>query len=346
MQTTNYHSWTPEQKARFIIDALACGDIPQELAELIQGWMVSEDSEAAKDMELDRLLDQSFMRQGAPEGKTYRLLNELHERLGMPPVETPAPRRMSLNRRVWLRVAAVLIPAVVLIGAGLLLHDRSAESAQPVRIAYTKAQVAENTHTEITLPDGSRVRVAGGAELKYADDFVNNRSVKLSGEAFFSVERMEDNPFTVEAGDITVTVLGTEFGVRAHGGATSEVSLISGSVEVRAGGRNVLLAPMEEFILDNLSGGVTVRRIEPVAADTWKGLKLPLDNLPVGEALRKVAEYYGMTLGIEDGFSSDRHVRTIIDREDSPDDVMRVIQSIEPSLGYTIHGDTLTVSKR
>ena len=61
----------------------------------------------------------------------------------------------------------------------------------------------------VTLADGSTVKINSGSELSYKKGLgKDHRNVILSGEAYFDVEK-GDIPFIVEFGSASVEVLGT-----------------------------------------------------------------------------------------------------------------------------------------
>lgn len=323
----------------------------------IRAWLSDEEDAVAKNDALERIFEQEYKDPVRTDIHTLNTLNELHCKIGLPEVdyvivnsEVLIPvfwkhtiRRAPSRRRAWLRVAAVLVPVLIATGIGLLLMER----ADTMPTIFTTVRVPAGETRNVTLPDGSEVRIAPETEMMYADNFIENRSVKLSGEAFFIVKRAEGSPFTVETENLRTTVLGTEFNVQARAGRpTTEVSLASGSVEVWTDKCTVVLAPMERLVLDNASGMSTVNQIDRTEVGVWKGTMLVLDNLLVEEALGKVAEFYGVGITMQDGFHSDKHVRTVLHREDSLDDVMRMLQAIDPDLAYSIEGDTVEVSNR
>lgn len=340
---------------RIILRHLFDGGLRKSTEDRIRAWIAEEDDADAKSEALEEMFGQRCKEPLKTDTHTLDTLNDLRHEIGLPKVhyrivkgEVVIPRYkrpevLSLRRQVWLRVAAVLIPAAVIFGVGALLMNRT-DTALPI---YTTVSSPADAPMNITLPDGSEVRMAPDTELMYAAEFADNRSVKLSGEAFFVVQRAEGNPFTVEAGGLTATVLGTEFNVHARAGHPhTEVSLASGSVEVRTDKHTVVLSPMEGFVLDNLTGEHILREVDHTDVGVWKGILLKLDNLPIVEALGKVAQFYGVTLDGHDNFRSDMHVRTVVHREDRLDDVMRMIQAIDPGLAYIIQHDILMVSNR
>ncbi len=77
-----------------------------------------------------------------------------------------------------------------------------------------KVETAEN-YEQVELPDSSIVYLNQNSKLTYSEQF-NPRTIKLEGEAFFSVND-GDTPFVIEtANGETVTVIGTEFNLIAN----------------------------------------------------------------------------------------------------------------------------------
>ena len=95
------------------------------------------------------------------------------------------------------------IAASLLVITGLFLTLSSSTS-------IIETSVAENTlHT---LPDGSVVKLNANSIIEYdKNDFLENRKLKLTGEAYFKVAK--GSKFTVETTKANVSVLGTEFNV-------------------------------------------------------------------------------------------------------------------------------------
>ena len=63
-----------------------------------------------------------------------------------------------------------------------------------------------------------------------------NREVKLTGEAYFEVVKLESKPFTVNTIDYNIRVLGTKFNLLAYPDFDrTETSLIEGKIEKQSG---------------------------------------------------------------------------------------------------------------
>ena len=110
----------------------------------------------------------------------------------------------------------------------------------------------------ITLEDGTRVKLAPQSELGYPVPFLKNRrELTLKGQAIFYVAKDPSRPFTVHAGKLATTAIGTVFRITAFNGKTTSVQLLSGKVRVEADsnvlmkGKNITyLLPGQELQLD------------------------------------------------------------------------------------------------
>lgn len=134
---------------------------------------------------------------------------------------TPAPaapaRRPALRLVRTLSLAASL---VLLVGAAAYLFLPVTATAPADRMLA------------VSLPDGSTATLEAGAALSYRRFFLGGRSTNLAGAARFEVTHDPAHPFTVEAGEALVTVLGTVFRVDASAGQPVDVAVVSGRVRV------------------------------------------------------------------------------------------------------------------
>lgn len=98
----------------------------------------------------------------------------------------------------------------------------------------TQITAPKGSKTEMILADGSKVWLNAGSVLKYGTDFnKKDREVFLDGEAYFDVAKNKNKPFLVQAGKLTLRVLGTSFNVKSYSDEnTIETTLIRGAVKV------------------------------------------------------------------------------------------------------------------
>jgi ferric-dicitrate binding protein FerR (iron transport regulator) len=68
-----------------------------------------------------------------------------------------------------------------------------------------------------TLPDGTKVWLNSGSKLTVQPEYqLHERTVELSGEAYFDVETNPERPFIVRVGEISIKATGTVFNVKAY----------------------------------------------------------------------------------------------------------------------------------
>jgi ferric-dicitrate binding protein FerR (iron transport regulator) len=183
---------------------------------------------------------------------------------------------------------AAAASVVLLTGVSLLWVARK---PAPV-LAWDRIANPNSAPLLITLEDKTQVWLHQRAVL-----YVNGRQARLEGEAFFDVKHAASAPFTVEAGGVKTSVLGTAFDIDAGAGGVS-VSLVRGRVKVN----ETLLAPGEMW-----RGGKKARiGVEDVAA--WINGDLVLNQLPLAEALVRLGDYYGVTIRADPGLCRDKTV--------------------------------------
>lgn len=135
------------------------------------------------------------------------------------------------------RIAAVLIPAIV---ATVLI----ARSGEPDYTLYAATSAADT----IQLADGSTVVLGQGSELEFRQT-ADGREAKLRGIALFKVQHDEKAPFSIDATNATVRVLGTTFSVEHWPGEERVRTRVEqGLVSMSAGGDEVRLRAGEEAV--------------------------------------------------------------------------------------------------
>ena len=118
--------------------------------------------------------------------------------------------KRSFLKPVYYRVAAAVF-LVIMIGAALLYMNSNELFNRKTIVATGGNQ----KNLELTLPDGSTVILNRNTRITYPRSFsMGERNVTLGGEAFFSIVRDDESPFTVDAGKARVRALGTSFNVR------------------------------------------------------------------------------------------------------------------------------------
>ncbi len=166
------------------------------------------------------------------EPNTEKDWQKLKFKIGVVPVTRVRSRLYQVR---WLRPASVFVAI-----AGLFLLIMIMIPANKVKEAnYAKAPekakwlefITTDSGAVVFLPDSSKVWVNKNSKLSYPSFFNDTvRTVYLSGESYFEVQKDPKRPFNVYTGNTRVRVLGTSFNVKEMN-EDVEVSVLTGRVE-------------------------------------------------------------------------------------------------------------------
>jgi transmembrane sensor len=114
---------------------------------------------------------------------------------------------------------------------------------------YVIKKNAKGQRSKISLPDGSIVFLNAESEIRYNNNFGKySREIKLTGEAFFDVQKNEALPFVVMSGSVSTEALGTSFNIKSFDSSAIEVSLVTGQVKVSHEEKQIVLQPGEKLV--------------------------------------------------------------------------------------------------
>lgn len=151
----------------------------------------------------------------------------------------------------------------------------------------------------LTLSDGTRVWLNAETELRYPVQFNGKeRVVYLKGEAYFEVSKNKEKPFLVQVDDMSVKVYGTAFNVNTYN--KIETVLVTGSVSMNQGGKEVLLKPNQKGVFDQVSGKITVEDVDVLAYVSWKNGDFIFRNESLHSIMDKLSRWYGLEVLYQD----------------------------------------------
>ena len=151
----------------------------------------------------------------------------------------------------------------------------------------------------LTLSDGTHVWLNAETELRYPVQFNGKeRVVYLKGEAYFEVSKNKEKPFLVQVDDMSVKVYGTEFNVNTYNNI--ETVLVTGSVSMNQGGKEVLLKPNQKGVFDQVSGKITVADVDVLAYVSWKNGDFIFRNESLNSIMDKLSRWYGLEVLYQD----------------------------------------------
>jgi transmembrane sensor len=188
-------------------------------------------------------------------GQMHVPWDDLRERRVLGKVEAKlAERRAMRRRRPWLVAAGLgggLFVAAAAVLAVLALRPAGEEPAIAVaELPVPSPQVLTADESALTLPDGSRAQMLGGARVDVAVQSAELvQLVQRSGVVRYEVTPNPDRRFVVDADGVEVRVIGTVFTV-SLGEDDVRVAVERGRVEVAGTDRVSELGAGDELKLD------------------------------------------------------------------------------------------------
>ena len=201
---------------------------------------------------------------------------------------------------ISLKLKRIAVAACIILLAGSLYYyfNPAKESAKTVAEVHVNSlpDVQHKTVTNTTkkimtivLEDSSVIKLSPASVVQYDVPFpADKRDIVLEGEAVFHVAKNKKKPFTVYAGALATTALGTIFSVKKSSDKNIvSVKLFQGKIVVHSTANNlkgwnkdVYLFPGEELKFNEQFALLTVEKTDSV-------LK-PVAAIKVDKAIKKI----------------------------------------------------------
>lgn len=251
------------------------------------------------------------------------------------------------RKRLRLRISSVAASILVLLGISNYLSYHYGFS-------QVNSQIVEMTNplgmrSSLTLPDGSKVVLNGGTTISYPSFFVSkNREVKIKGEAFFEVVTDEKRPFIVEAENIQIHVLGTEFNVKAYEEEDRvEVSLVKGRVGVRQVHQTELIpiSSGQQVYFDKNARMFSIRDINLLHYTSWKEGVYYFNALPLKEIARQLERGFNVDIHIDSPGMEQIVLTGDFVRGENLEQILRIMTA-DQRMKYRIDGDQIYIDEK
>jgi ferric-dicitrate binding protein FerR (iron transport regulator) len=270
-----------------------------------------------------------------------------------------------------IRIVAVLVLLFSGIAVFLFISGRKQKSNSFVEISSIKSyKTSPGEKSVFILPDRSKVILNSASELVLTPAFgKTERSVTLTGEAFFEVTHNKDIPFLVNTNRFQIKVLGTKFNVKSYPNEQNETTLIQGSIELHLNNsakKAVRLRPDEKLIVgknyyphqnkvmqQNIDKSSEVVKIEPVKKPdgnvekihetAWIQNRLVIDNQSFSSLELMLERWFNINIVFKDEESKE-YVFTATFENETPEEVFSALQLSYP-FHFSIENKTIYVSR-
>jgi len=294
----------------------------------VESWAAASDANASELLRMQQLWDLSGETTAQPEVDVDAAWMKLEARIAETEgrgIVRPIGSASSWTR--WIAAAAVI--------TGLVFAARWFMQPQAEHYA------AMHEAVEVLLSDNSRSVLSPGSSLEVR--MGKQRNVQLTGAAYFEVQRYEQRPFTVESGDVLVTVLGTAFEVSAFDTArTIVVRVRSGRVRVDVGGESVELSAGEHAVY-NKERHFLERRTAP-PAEAWGLRILQFEDATLDQVAEQLQRIYKVRIDLR----NESIARCTLTAEFDDEPLRTILSVIAETFGlaveeergtYTLDGD-------
>lgn len=210
----------------------------------------------------------------------------------------------------WFRYAASVAVFAIIGGLAWWLWP----SNEQAFMAQTGAQEQQN----FVLSDGSEISLNESSSLTCAENFgKKTREVLFEGEASFSVAKDAERPFIIHSGDFSVTVLGTEFTLRAYPtDSIYTLQLTSGKVKVQYL-QDSLLAETGDLVQFNTNTKQFRKKLEA-------------SNILLSDLVNRLERLYDVHIEVGDTALANETLFISINTDDSFEDVCAALEALLP----------------
>ncbi|MBK0404008.1 FecR domain-containing protein [Adhaeribacter sp. BT258] len=168
---------------------------------------------------------------------------------------------------------------------------------------WTEVTTAANETKTIMLADGSKVSLNQNSTFAYPENFQKeNRTVKLTGEAFFEVAKAEGKRFTIFAQGTKTEVIGTSFNLRAYDKKEVKVQVVTGKVAFARTETDdaVFLTPGQEGVIGEKTVAKPAKKViaEP-NFQAWKTKQLNFNNQRLEQITAELETYFNIEIEIQ-----------------------------------------------
>lgn len=246
---------------------------------------------------------------------------------------------------------------------GALLNRTNIQIQKAVdgSLVYQKATSISNTSTyhtittsrggqyKVVLPDGTGVWLNAATSLSYSTALSNSRGeriVKLVGEAYFEVSKLEKTPFIVRTEKQEVLVLGTHFNIKSYKDEPdTKTTLLEGAVSVRhpqGDQAGTILKPGFQAV--NIDTEISVKPIDTSVAVAWKNQEFVFSNEDLESIMREIVRWYDVEISFRDNQVGKEVFSGVFLRYDKISKILAALEATR-KVKFDIQDRKITVNK-
>jgi len=208
---------------------------------------------------------------------------------------------------------------------GQLVYEVQGDQAA---VMYNTLTTAKGKQFRVVLPDGTKVWLNSFSSLHYPTHFTGRqRSVEITGEAYFEVAPNAAMPFVVKTNHEEVTVLGTHFNVNVYEDEPAlKTTLLEGVIRVSNGADQVVLRPGQQASSGRNKAAIGVTEVNAEDAVAWKNGFFNFDNADIQTVMRQLARWYDVEVRYEGAIPTGGDLKGEIGRSLTLAQVLKILE--------------------
>ncbi|MCK0132972.1 FecR domain-containing protein [Arenibacter sp. S6351L] len=208
----------------------------------------------------------------------------------------------------------------------------------PDQLVYNTLNIPLGRQFDLVLSDGTKVKLNSGSSIKYPVRFLKgqDRKVYLKGEAFFDVTTDKAHPFIVNADEMNIRVLGTQFNLSFYP-EDEDIStvLVEGAVVLYKEGADTntntssQLVPGQRAAWNKVNNTMTIKEVDTNIYTAWKDGYLLFKASPFHSIRSKLERHFNITIEDRSG-KLENQIYTATFRNETIEEILEAFKEDTP----------------
>lgn len=192
-------------------------------------------------------------------------------------------------------------------------------------LIYNTVSTDRGRQWQLNLSDGTKVWLNAESSIRYPLSFIGKeRTVEITGEAYFEVAHNAQHPFKVKVKNQIIEDLGTAFNINAYNAKVS-TTLLSGSLRVQLGEESALLKPGQQA---QAGKSIHLRfAVNTQAMIAWKNGLFQFDNADLPTIMQELGRWYNVSVDYKEAPGT-RLFSGKIPRDMPLSDVLKILKQL------------------
>jgi ferric-dicitrate binding protein FerR (iron transport regulator) len=252
-------------------------------------------------------------------------------------------RNVAYKKPAYKRWVFYAAASLSLLLVTFYMDNQMTHSPAPDESFFKTVENGAGMKKRVKLPDGSEVVLFHHTQIEIAEDFSQNRNLKLKGKALFHVSRDEDHPFTVSTDQSVTTVLGTSFVIETCLEEGERVAVKEGLVAVRDAGGERFLLNRNEMLTIRQGGSIKEPVSDERLAFGWADDWIVFESTGVAQAMTMLEDWFGVEIDHDLGPGNNGCLLTGAYHKMSLEHILEAIKYSIP-LDYEMYKNKISIS--